>query len=144
MTRDPQSLYRTLVLDHGTHPRNRGPLAGGTHKATLDNPLCGDRVTVHLKVSSDRLLEVAFEARGCLIAHASASLMTEAIAGTTVAEALALAEMLEALVGDGRAPGEAGALEPLRGVRDFPARKTCATLAWEALRVALGPLRSGT
>lgn len=142
MTRDASSLYRALVLDHGTRPRNVGHLADATHEATLDNPLCGDRVRLQVKVSGDRLLALRFEARGCMIAQASASLMTEAVAGTTVHEAGALVSTLRALVGGDPPPDDAGPLEPLRGVRAFPSRKTCATLAWDALVAALEPLRS--
>ncbi|HZU81822.1 MAG TPA: SUF system NifU family Fe-S cluster assembly protein [Polyangiaceae bacterium] len=138
MTLDAKTLYRDTVLDHGNRPRNEGPLPGATHEATVDNPLCGDRVTVRLRADdAGRLLEVRFEARGCLIARASASLLTELAAGRTREEALALARALDDLVEAAAPPLDAGALEPLRGVREFPARKACATLAWKALERAL-------
>ncbi len=137
MTRDAKTLYEETILAHGKHPRNEGALTGATHASTLHNPLCGDRVTLRLKVSGDRLVEVRFEARGCMIARASASLLTEIVAGQSVADALSLAATLEALVGEGPAPADVGPLEPLRGVRDFPARRTCATLAWDTLKAAL-------
>ncbi|MBV9945384.1 MAG: SUF system NifU family Fe-S cluster assembly protein [Myxococcales bacterium] len=142
MTYDPRSLYRALVLDHGTNPRNVGSLADPTHQATLDNPLCGDRIRVQLKVSGERLLELRFEARGCMIMQASASLMTETAARTTIDEAGDLVSRLRALLAAAPPPEDAGPLEPLRGVRSFPSRLTCATLPWDALEAALLPLRS--
>jgi nitrogen fixation protein NifU and related proteins len=132
------SLYADIVKEHGQRPRNVGVLAERTHEARADNPLCGDRVTLHLRVEDDRVVAVRFESRGCMIARASASLLTEVVAGQSTAEALERVERLFALV-DARAapPADAGALEPFRAVREFPARRTCATLAWDALRAAL-------
>jgi nitrogen fixation NifU-like protein len=143
MPLDAKTLYQELILDHGKHPRNQGPLASATHEATAHNPLCGDRVTIHLHLEGDRVAEARFEARGCMIARASASLLTEAIAGRGASDALSLAATMDALATAPEPPADLGALEPLRGVREFPARIKCATIAWEALREALqGPARS--
>jgi nitrogen fixation NifU-like protein len=139
MTRDAANLYREVLLDHGHHPRGAGPLPAATHEATAHNPLCGDRITVRLRLEGDAVAEVRFEARGCLIAQASASLMTEALAGRRLDEALERANAVSALVSENEdvPPGELGPLEPLRAVREFPARKACVILAWDALRQAL-------
>ena len=144
-TRDAKTLYQALVLDHGKSPRNEGPLEGETHTATARNPLCGDRVTVHALVDEGGIIRRAtFEARGCMIARASASLLTESVVGQDAAAAMALVRMLDALVAGAGAGAEppAGrdlpeALEPLRGVQQFPARRACVTLPWHALRDAL-------
>lgn len=137
-TRDPRTLYQELVVDHGKAPRNAGPLAGATHTATLRNPLCGDRVTVHAIVDEGGVVQrVTFEARGCMIARASASLLTETVVGRDAAAYTALVGTLEALVTGADLPPDAAALAPLRGAREFPARRACVTLAWHALRDAL-------
>ena len=138
-TRDPKTLYQEIIVEHGRSPRNEGPLPGATHEATAKNPLCGDRVTVRVRVDGGEVREARFEARGCMIARASASLMTEAIAGRSVNDARALARTLEALACGDPPPADAGTLEPLRGVREFPARRACVTLAWHALEEALTP-----
>jgi nitrogen fixation NifU-like protein len=134
---DAKTLYQEIILEHGKSPRNEGPLEGATREATKKNPLCGDRVTVRVRLEGDVVREARFEARGCMIARASASLLTEAIAGKSVAEARALARTVDQLANGDPPPQEAGALEPLRGVRDFPARRGCVTLAWTALDDAL-------
>jgi nitrogen fixation NifU-like protein len=151
MTRDAKTLYQELILEHGQRPRNLGPLDSATHEAKADNPLCGDTVNVQLCVTDGCVVQAHFQARGCMIARASASLLTELVAGRSAAEAIAMADLLGLLVGAGPCPEDVGALEPLRGVREFPARRACATLPWEALRRALasrglvdptGPARS--
>jgi nitrogen fixation NifU-like protein len=134
---DAKTLYRQVLLDHGHHPRNLGPLTGCTHEATVENALCGDRVTLRLRVEEGEVAEVRFEARGCLVARASASILTEAVAGRSVERAEELARVIDALVGSGEPAEDLGALEPLRGVRDFPARRACVALVWTALRGAL-------
>ena len=135
---DAKTLYQELVLDHGKAPRNEGPLEGATNDATAKNPLCGDRVTVHLNVEGGVVMNARFEARGCMIAKASASLLTEAVRGKSVEDARNLVKTIEALaVGDAAAAGDVGPLEPLRGVKEFPARRACVTLAWHALETAL-------
>jgi nitrogen fixation NifU-like protein len=139
MPRDAKSLYQETIVEHGQRPRNVGPLAGFTHEAKADNPLCGDTVNIQLCVSEDCVVDARFQARGCMIVRASASLLTELVAGRSSAEASAMADLLGLLVGAGPCPEEVGALEPFRGVREFPARMACATLPWEALRRALAP-----
>lgn len=137
MTRDAKTLYQELILEHAQRPRNLGPLAGATHEAKADNPLCGDSVNIQLRVTDGCLIQTRFQARGCMIARASASLLTELVSGRSAGEAVAMADLLGQLIGVGPCPDDAGALEPLRGVREFPARRACATLPWEALRRAL-------
>ncbi len=143
--RDAKTLYQELIVDHGNAPRNHGPLPGATHEATAKNPLCGDRVTVRLRVDDAGVVrEARFEARGCMIAKASGSLLTEAVLGATAEGARALGRTVAELVdgtGDADAaagaPSASGALRALEGVRAFPARKGCVTLAWRALDAAL-------
>ena len=133
-------LYQEVILDHSRHPRNFGPAEGANRQARGNNPLCGDRVTVYLTVEGDRISDVRFEARGCAISVASASMMTEMIKGKTVEEAKSLFERFHALVtGDGEdgGDGELNELESLSGVRAFPTRIKCATLAWHAMTAAL-------
>jgi nitrogen fixation protein NifU and related proteins len=136
--KDAKTLYQDVIVDHGHAPRNLGPLQGATHEATTHNPLCGDRVTIRLVVEADRVKEARFEARGCLIARASASMLTEAIIGRTSTEARSLVGQVEALVSaEPGAPSLPGSLEPLGGAKQFPARRACVTLAWKALEAAL-------
>jgi SUF system NifU family Fe-S assembly protein len=136
-SRDARTLYQELIVEHGNAPRNAGPLEAATHEAMLKNPLCGDRVTVRLRVLGAGIGEARFEARGCMIARASASLMTVAIQGRSVSAALALARALDAILAGEPVTQDDGALDPLRGARDFPARRGCVTLAWRALEQAL-------
>lgn len=131
-------LYADWLVDHGKAPRNQGPLDGATHRATTTNPMCGDRVTVHLRVDGDRVLEARFEARGCAICTASASLLTGWVHGIVIPEALALADRVAAAV-SADAPAAEPPVDVWMVVRRFPARRRCATLAWEALRAALHP-----
>lgn len=135
--KDAKTLYQELVLDHGKAPRNEGPLEGATNDATAKNPLCGDKVTVHFVVNDGVIESARFEARGCMIMKASASLLTETVRGKSVEDAQNLAKLIEALA-VGEAPEDVGPLEPLRGVKEFPARRACVTLAWHALESALG------
>jgi nitrogen fixation protein NifU and related proteins len=138
MSRDAASLYRELIVDHGQRRRNVGPLPDATHEGKAENPLCGDSVIIQLLVNSDRIVTVRFQARGCMISRASASVLSELLVDRKAAEALKMADLLAVLVdASAPAPSDAGPLEALRGVRDFPARKACATLPWEALRRAL-------
>ncbi len=131
-----KALYNELILEHDRRPRNLGPLPSATHEAGEDNPLCGDEITLRLLAPAGRIEVARFEGRGCALSRASASLMTEALAGRRFDEALALARAFEAsLAGEGPAP--APGLEAFAGVRDFPSRATCAALAWRALRAAL-------
>ncbi len=135
--RDGRSLYQDLIVEHGNSPRNEGALEDATHAATQRNPLCGDRVTVFLRVDGRAICAARFAARGCLIVRASASILTEQVAGRPVATALELASTLETLLAGAPGSAHAGPLEPLRGAREFPARRACVMLPWRALVEAL-------
>ena len=134
-----QVLYQEVLLDHYRSPRNRGRLADPTGRAEGHNPLCGDRIAVEVQVEGDRLRAVAFEGTGCAISTASASLMTEAVAGQTTGEIAQLFDQFrKAVTGDPKADVEPlGKLAVLCGVKDFPMRVKCATLAWHTLTAAL-------
>jgi nitrogen fixation NifU-like protein len=136
---DVKSLYQALVLEHAKHPRGEGALAGATHEATESNPLCGDRVTIRARIEDGVVREVRFEAKGCMIARASASILVETIAGKSVDDAHALEAKLQAMAAGATVDGDA--LDALRGVRAFPARVGCVTLAWSCLEKALSPHR---
>ena len=142
MTGVATGLYEDVVLEHAKRPRNRGRLAHATHDAAADNPLCGDAVRVELELADGGIRAVGFEGHACAIAIASASLMTERVRGKTVDEAYRLVERIDALCAgrpeEAAAAGAAlGELAVFAGVRRYPARARCATLAWHALRRAL-------
>jgi len=134
-------LYQEILLDHYKRPRNFGALEPFDAEAEGNNPLCGDRIAVRVRFGDDdRLAEVAFTGAGCAISTASASMMTEALRGATRADAEALFRRFHALVtgaADAPAEEELGELAALAGVRTFPMRVKCATLAWHTLRAAL-------
>ena len=132
-------LYQEVILEHSRHPRNFGPSDDANRTARGNNPLCGDRVTVHLKVTDGVIEDAKFEARGCAISLASASMMTEMLKGKSEDEAKALFDRFHALVtGEASAEGaDLDGLESLAGVKDFPTRIKCATLAWHAMTAAL-------
>jgi nitrogen fixation NifU-like protein len=141
---DSRELYQDIILDHGRKPRNFHAMPHPSHFAHGHNPLCGDRVTVYLEIEGDRIKDVSFEGRGCAISTASASLMTEVLKGKTLAEAEQLFKAFHAEVTGVEAPGVAEALSddldrlaPLEGVKAYPARVKCATLAWHAFEAAL-------
>jgi nitrogen fixation NifU-like protein len=133
-------LYQEILLDHYRRPRNYGPLPGADREVDGHNPLCGDRLRLRLRLDGDRLAEARFEGSGCAISTASASMMTEAVRGRPIAEVLELWARFRALVtGEGEMPEpeSMGELAALAGVRAYPMRVKCATLAWHALRSAL-------
>ena len=134
-----QVLYQEVLLDHYRSPRNHGRLATATGRAEGHNPLCGDRIAVKVELNGDRLQRVAFEGSGCAISTASASLMTEAVAGHTAGEISQLFDQFrKAVTGDPAADLEPlGKLAVLCGVKDFPMRVKCATLAWHTLVAAM-------
>ena len=142
-----RDLYQEVILDHGKHPRNHRHPAAANRQARGYNPLCGDQVTVYLETdAAGRIADAAFEGRGCAISIASASLMTEVLRGKTEAEARRLFEDFHRLcTEDGFTLDQAAAedrealerLQVLSGVRDFPVRVKCATLAWHAMASAL-------
>ena len=140
MNGDLTDLYQEVILDHSRHPRNFGPAEGANRTARGNNPLCGDRIQVHLTVDGETISDARFEARGCAISLASASMMTEMIKGRTIDEAKALFEKFHDLVTgtDGTENGvDLDSLVALSGVREFPTRIKCATLAWHAMTAAL-------
>ena len=138
---DLRELYQEVILDHNRRPRNFRAIADATRTAKGHNPLCGDRLTLYLTLDGDRIADVAFEGSGCAISKASASLMTEALKGKTVADAEALFERFHEVV---TAPGDVpvdtaglGKLAVFAGVREYPARVKCASLAWHTLKAAV-------
>jgi nitrogen fixation NifU-like protein len=140
--RDMQDLYRELVLDHSRNPHHFGRLEDATHTAEGINPLCGDKLKLYLRVNAAGEIESSsFEGAGCAISVASASLLTDAVTGLPVEQAKACsAAVTERLTNGDQAIGLAANLENLRaldGVRQYPSRVKCATLAWYALRSAL-------
>ncbi|HEX6735262.1 MAG TPA: SUF system NifU family Fe-S cluster assembly protein [Azonexus sp.] len=145
MNADLRDLYQEVIVDHGRRPRNFGPLPGASHQAEGFNPLCGDRLTLRLQVVDGMIAEARFEGAGCAISMASASLLTEALQGRSVAEAQALFAAFHALLTgpDDVPPAGLGKLAVLAGVRAFPTRIKCATLAWHALQAALQGRGSG-
>lgn len=135
-----RDLYQQVILDHHKKPRNFRSLAGGGLHAEGHNPLCGDRVTVYLQLENDVIKDVSFQGSGCAISTASASMMTEALKGKTLAEADTLFHRFHDLVTgtvSAAAGPELGKLAVFGGVREFPVRVKCATLAWHTLRAAL-------
>ncbi len=141
---DLTDLYQEIILDHSRRPRGQGRIAAPDAHAEGYNPLCGDRISLDLDLEEDRVAEVVFQGQGCAISQASASILTEAVRGRTVAEARDLAaQMLTLVTGDEAAAAavdfdeQAEALAAFAGVRDYPSRVKCATLAWHALKQAL-------
>ena len=136
---DIGELYQQVILDRGRHPRHQKRLDPYDHAAKGDNPMCGDRVEVRLRMEGDRIAEAGFEARGCAISVASADLMAEAVAGRTGAAVDDLAERFRAMVRTGECPdcADLEKLRPLAGVHEFKSRLKCATLPWDALLAAL-------
>jgi nitrogen fixation NifU-like protein len=137
-----RELYQEVILDHSRHPRHFGTLDHATHKAEGYNPLCGDRVTVMLALGRDgRVADIKFEGKGCAISQASASMMTELLAGRTLPEAQKLMNGFLHLV-KGEESVELAAedrehLDVMAGISEFPMRVKCATLAWHTFKNAL-------
>ena len=135
---DLRALYQEVIFDHNRHPRNFGKLADANRQADGFNPLCGDKLTVYLKVENGLVADASFEGQGCAISTASASLMTESLKGKTEAEAEALFQQFHAMVAKEGAVAESlGKLTVLAGVREYPARVKCATLCWHTVHTAL-------
>lgn len=134
-------LYQEVILDHNRRPRNYGVLPGASHTAKGYNPLCGDKLTIYAKVEGDRIAGLMFEGSGCAISKASASLLTDALKGKTLDEAGALFarvhDMLTAPMDRSIDADAVGKLAVLSGVREFPMRVKCASLAWHTLKAAL-------
>ena len=132
-----RELYQEMILDHGKRPRNFRAQENA-ESADGHNPLCGDRVTVYVRTAEGRIEDVSFQGSGCAISTASASIMTEALGGKTVDEAQALFKRFHELVAAEGDDTDIGKLAVFKGVRAFPMRVKCATLAWHTLRAALG------
>ena len=132
-------LYRDVILDHNRRPRNFGGLEPADASVEGFNPMCGDRLTLRLKLDHDTISDIRFEGQGCAISTASASMMTEAVKGRTRAQALQLFDRVHQLLTDDAAPpaDELGKLAALSGVREYPARVKCASLCWHTLASAL-------
>ena len=131
-------LYQEIILDHSKRPRNCHPMDDANRKAEGYNPLCGDKLKLYLKMENDVVKDVSFVGSGCAISTASASLMTESLKGKTRAEALKVMEKFhDLLTTDSPVTQELGKLVVFCGVRDYPARVKCATLAWHTLKSAL-------
>ena len=145
MSSDLRDLYQEVILDHGRKPRNFRRLENADRTARGDNPMCGDRMELFLKLAPDGSIDdAAFQGRGCAISMASASLMTETVKGKSPERAHMLGDRFRSLAMTGTCP-ECGAdlademerLQPLSGVHEFPSRVKCATLAWHTLNAAL-------
>jgi nitrogen fixation NifU-like protein len=128
-------LYRDVILDHNRRPRNFGALEPADASAEGFNPMCGDRLTLRLRMAEGKIGEIRFEGQGCAISTASASLMTEAVKGKTAEQALQLFERVHALLTEDEtgADEELGKLAALSGVKQYPARVKCASLCWHTL-----------
>lgn len=135
--RDLTDLYRQIVLDHSRHPRNQRRPERYDREAEGHNPLCGDKVRVYLRLQDGALENVAFEASGCAICLASASLMTETVRSLSVDEARTSIDQFDTALSTGGGENLAGDLAALSGVSQYPSRIRCATLPWKTLRAAL-------
>jgi nitrogen fixation NifU-like protein len=134
-----RDLYQDVILDHSRSPRNFGRPEGANRESEGYNPLCGDRVRIHLRLDGDRIEAVGFEGTGCAISKASASMMTSAMKGRPIADAEAFFEKFHRMLTDSANfdVRELGKVAVFAGVREFPSRIKCATLAWHTLRAAL-------
>ncbi len=136
---DLRELYQQVILDHNKHPRNFGELDGADRHADGYNPLCGDRLTLYMNLKGNVITEVSFVGSGCAISKASASLMTDAVKGRTLEEAQRLFDEFHSMITSRETPSNLDILEKLAvlaGVRDYPTRIKCASLAWHTLRAA--------
>ena len=142
MMLDLRDLYQEVIVDHNRNPRNFGKLDNADRVAEGYNPLCGDKLKLYLKLDNDRIAAVHFDGSGCAISVASASLMTDALQGKTLAEAERMFRDFHHLMTDEQVPApgqitQLGKLAALLGVREYPARVKCATLCWHTLHSAL-------
>lgn len=140
------NLYRQVILDHSSHPHHHGTLAESSKKIEMNNPTCGDVIELQVAIQDNVIKDIAFSGSGCSISTASASMMTDAVIGKTLAEAEKLAEDFSQLVQGNDVPEEEklGDAAMLSGVAKFPARIKCATLAWKALEQAVENDGQGT
>jgi nitrogen fixation NifU-like protein len=133
-----EDLYREIILDHYRAPRNKRRGVEGAISVKHDNPLCGDELALSVDVENGVVSDVAFDGRGCSISQASASMMTDAVQGLSVKDALGLTESVRLMMHGESPPEDLGDLMALEGVSKFPVRVKCALLAWMALKDALG------
>ena len=134
---DLRDLYQETIFDHYRQPRNFGRLQGANRRAEGYNPLCGDKVTLYLRVEDGVIRDARFEGSGCAISTASASLMTENLKGKREEEALQLLDKFHGMVTGSTMTNDLGKLAVLAGVTEFPQRVKCATLAWHTMKAAL-------
>ncbi|WP_416147107.1 Fe-S cluster assembly sulfur transfer protein SufU [Salipaludibacillus sp. HK11] len=135
------TLYRQVIMDHYKNPRNRGELEGDTLKINMNNPTCGDRIQLQMNVEDGKIADAKFVGEGCSISLSSASMMTMAVKGLSVEEALKMSGMFSDMMLGKDVDTEEFDLEDieaLKGVAKFPARIKCATLAWKAMEQGLG------
>ena len=130
---DLNELYQTVILDHNRRPRNYHQLPAANRVGSGNNPLCGDEITVYVRLEGDRIADISFQGSGCAISKASASLMTLNLKGKTIAEAEAVSgDVLKLITSGDTKDDEFSDLSALAGVHQFPARIKCATLSWHA------------
>lgn len=134
---DLNELYQQVILDHSKSPRNYRVMADATRTVQGHNPICGDHMTLFLKMDGDKIADLSWQGNGCAISKASASLLTDALKGKTRAEAKALFDTVHDMVTTGTVDGGAGKLAAFAGVHKFPARVKCAILSWHAAMAAL-------
>ncbi|MCL7749959.1 Fe-S cluster assembly sulfur transfer protein SufU [Halalkalibacter alkaliphilus] len=136
MSSNLDTLYRQVIMDHYKNPRNRGEFDGDTVTVNMNNPTCGDRIQIQMKVEDDKVTDAKFVGEGCSISLASASMMTQAIKGLQLDEALEMSQIFSEMMLGKEYDDERfdlGDIEALQGVAKFPARIKCATLAWKAM-----------
>jgi nitrogen fixation NifU-like protein len=138
MNADLEELYQSIILDHNRRPQNYRLMPEASAHAEGVNPMCGDQLTVWLRMNGEVVEDVSFQGSGCAISKASASLMTQAVKGKTRAEASAIFDSFHSLVTGHGGGEELGSLKAFSGVSRFPLRVKCATLGWHALKKALG------
>src|SRR4051794_27798042 len=133
------NLYRRVIMDHYKNPRNRGVLEDGSHTINMNNPTCGDRIQLTFKIEDGVVIDARFEGEGCSISMSSASMMTQAIKGKKVEEAIKLSKNFSDIMLGKEYDDDIdlGDIEALQGVAKFPARIKCATLAWKAMEKGL-------
>lgn len=135
---DLNNLYQELIIDHGMQPRHYHKLNDATCIKEGFNPLCGDQITLYLKIENDTIINVSFEGKGCAISTASASIMSEMLQGKSIVEATQLFEQFQTVMTTNLSfPESLGKLLAFNGVKTFPTRVKCATLAWHTLKAAL-------
>lgn len=138
-----QELYKQVILDHHSRPRNRGLLEKPDTTVHLENPTCGDTIDLQIKLDGGRLQDVRWQGRGCSISMASASMMTEALKGKTVEEARQIMDRFRAMMrGEAGSYRDLGEIQSLQGVARYPVRIKCATLAWNAVEMGLKGLET--